>query len=96
MQLVSQVWNHSSQDGKGVGGDYDCIAVWTMPDRAALDELFRIAGDLEIGKAFYDDDEKFLDRDAVIAINCEDGDVVNTGTGVGRGTLEGLAGMVSS
>jgi hypothetical protein len=68
--------------------DYDCIAEWLLPNEEALEEVYRIFKDPEIGKEFYDDEGRFLDRDAVLSITCRDHDVINTGTGGGHGTLE--------
>jgi hypothetical protein len=68
--------------------DYDVITEWTLPNEEALEEIYRLFADPVIGKAFYDDEEHFLDRDATLVIHCKEEDVVDTGTGDGHGTLQ--------
>ena len=77
-----------SQGQRPLEFDYDCLTEWTLASEEALEEVYRIFAIPEIGKEFYDDEANFLDRDAVVSIRCRDGDVVNTGTGGGHGTLE--------
>ena len=68
--------------------DYDCITEWALPGEAELEEIYRLFADPVIGKAFYDDEEHFLDRDATLVIHCKEGDVVDTGVGDGHLTLQ--------
>lgn len=63
---------------------YDAIVEWVMPDEAAFEEILRIFADPEIGGIFYEDEEHFLDRDAVFLFKC---DTRDTGTGDGSETL---------
>jgi hypothetical protein len=51
--------------------DYDCITEWEMRDEAALNEVFALLFDPEIGKIFHDDEEHFLDRDSVRLVRCD-------------------------
>jgi hypothetical protein len=51
--------------------DYDCITEWEMPGAAALDAVFALLLDPEIGRIFYEDEEHFLDRAAVRLVRCE-------------------------
>ena len=55
---------------------YDCITEWIFPNRAAFEELLRIAADPAIGKTFFHDEGLFLDRKALVII--EIGDVLDT------------------
>jgi hypothetical protein len=71
--------------------EYDCITEWRMPTREDFDQISTIMADPDVGKEFHDDEARFLDMGAVVAIVCEDGDVVNTGTGGGHGWLSRLA-----
>jgi hypothetical protein len=64
---------------------YDAIVEWVMPNEEALDEIMRIFADPVIGKAFYDDEEHFLDRNAVFMFKC---DTRETGVGDGAETLK--------
>ncbi len=68
--------------------DYDVITEWSLANEEALEEIYRLFADPVIGKAFYDDEEHFLDRDATLVIHCKDGDIVNTGVGDGNLTLQ--------
>lgn len=68
-----------TEQGGGFGPvdwPYDCVTEWVMPDEAAFNEINRIFADPVIGKKFHDDEEHFLDREAVLLIKC---DVVDTG-----------------
>lgn len=85
---VTQVRGSRSQGRKPVAWEYDCITEWMLPNAEALEEVYRIFAIPEIGQEFFDDEGRFLDRDAVIVITCQAGDVVNTGTGGGHGILE--------
>jgi hypothetical protein len=51
--------------------DYDCITEWELRDERALTEVFEILFDPTIGKLFHDDEEHFLDRDAVRLVVCD-------------------------
>jgi hypothetical protein len=82
----------SGEDAKGGGfgpidWEYDCIAEWVMPNQEALDEINRIFADPVIGKEFNQDEEHFLDRGSVLMFKCNEGDVVDNGTGDGHATL---------
>ena len=77
----TEVWGHSTGGAQPPEFGFDCIAEWTLESRAGLEELYRIAGDPAVGKAFFDDEEGFLDRGAMVAINVDDADILNTGTG---------------
>jgi hypothetical protein len=88
---IGEVRGARNQGRKPMDFGYDCITEWVMPDEAALEEVFRIFGIPEIGKVFYDDEERFLDRDAVVTMTIREGDTMNTGTGGGHGTLEHVA-----
>lgn len=77
----------SPAPGGGMGPiewGYDCIAEWVFPNEENYKELFRIAADPIIGKEFFEDEGKFLDRKELILAEVE---VVDTGTGDGHGTL---------
>lgn len=77
----------SPAPGGGFGqldGAYDCITEMIFRDEAAYEELLRIASDPAIGKAFLDDERKFLDTSKLIGIKV---DCVDTGTGDGAATL---------
>ena len=77
---VGEARGARNQGTKPVAFNYDCVTEWIMPNEEALQEVYRIFADPAIGKEFYDDEERFLDRDAVISIRCKDTDVFNTGT----------------
>lgn len=62
--------------------EYDCLAEWVLEDEAALEKINLIFADPEIGGVFYEDEEKFLDRDAILMFKC---DVADTGAGDGSG-----------
>ncbi len=51
--------------------DYDCITEWELEDEAAMAEIVRLLADPVIGKAFYDDEEHFLDRSSVRYLRCD-------------------------
>jgi hypothetical protein len=51
--------------------DYDCITEWELRDEQALVEIFELLFDPKIGKIFHDDEEHFLDRDAVRLVRCD-------------------------
>lgn len=59
---------------------YDCVSEWFLADRAAYDAIQAMFGDTPVGREFFEDEEKFLDRDASVRILFEDGNVVDTGT----------------
>jgi hypothetical protein len=84
----TQVRASRSLGRKPAAFDYDVITEWILPNEEALEEVYRIFKIPEIGKEFYDDEGRFLDRDAVLSITCRDNEVINTGTGGGHGTLE--------
>jgi hypothetical protein len=84
---VGEVRSARSLGTKNIGWDYDCVTEFILPSEQALQELYGLFAHPVIGKIFYDDEEHFLDRDAVIAIRCKEGDVVDTGPGDGYGTL---------
>ncbi len=88
---VSEVRVPRSQGSGTRGWEFDCITEWLMPNDEAFEEVFRIFKIPEIGKEFYDDEANFLAREATITILSRDGDVVNTGTGGGHGTLARMA-----
>ena len=85
---VTQVRASRSQGLRPASFDYDCITEWILRDEAALAAVYDVFKIPEIGKEFFDDEGRFLDRDAVTSIICTDDDVINTGTGGGHGTLE--------
>ena len=68
--------------------DYDCITEWVLPSAEALEEVYRVFAVPEIGQEFFEDEERFLDREALYSVTCGVDDVVNTGTGGGHGYLE--------
>jgi hypothetical protein len=49
-----------------------------MPDEAAFEAIMARFSEPEIGRLFYEDEEHFLDRDAIMLIKCDSRD---TGTG---------------
>lgn len=58
---------------------YDCVAEWVFPSRAEYEELLRIAADPEIGREFFEDEARFLERSALVVMEV---DMVDTGTGI--------------
>ena len=64
--------------------DYDCITEWVLTSEEALEDIYRILRDPVIGQVFYEDEERFLDREALYSVVCREGDIVNTGTGGGH------------
>jgi hypothetical protein len=67
--------------------DYDCVTEWVLRDEQALRDVFELLFDPIIGKLFYEDEEHFLDRDAVRLIVC---DVRNTNPGSTRARVDAL------
>ena len=67
---------------------YDCITEWVLPDEEALDELFRLLVDPEIGPIFREDEAKFLDSSETRLVRC---DPVDTGPGDGAGWFEHIS-----
>ena len=66
--------------GNERASDYDCVTIWEMPDAEAVDEIYRIMGNPEIGKIFLDDEARFLDSSATRLVRC---DTMDTGSGDG-------------
>jgi hypothetical protein len=71
----TETWGGGVPTEKGGGfgpvdWPYDCVTEWVMRDAAAFDEINRIFADPVIGKEFHDDEEHFLDREAVLLIKC--------------------------
>lgn len=84
---VKSVLGGSPAPGGGIGPidwDYDCIAEWVFPSEENYKELLRISSDPIIGKEFFEDEARFLERKSLIVAEVE---VVDTGTGDGQGTL---------
>lgn len=48
------------------GGDVDVVTIITFKDQADVDEFFRLMAIPEIGDAFREDEEKFLDRTRMV------------------------------
>jgi hypothetical protein len=88
---VGDVRSSRSQGGRPVAWGYDCVTEFMLPSEEALNELYGLFAHSVIGKDFYDDEERFLDRDAVLSIVCREGDVVDTGPGTGWRTAELLS-----
>lgn len=85
----TEVWGGGVIAGGGSGftqreWDYDCVAEWVTPDEAAFDAIMKLFSDPRIGRIFYEDEEHFLDRDAIMLIKCDSRD---TGTGDGAETF---------
>jgi hypothetical protein len=80
---VGQVRRSRSHGLAEAEWDYDCITEWTLPSQEALEEVYRILADPDIGQVFHEDEDRFLDRDALYSVTCREDDVVNTGTGGG-------------
>ncbi len=59
--------------------EYDVVTEWEVPDEDALNQIYLLFKDPVIGKEFYDDEEPFLDREAVVMIKCQADDVMDTG-----------------
>jgi EthD domain len=69
---------HGSASSFGpIEWEYDCISEVCFATEAAYTENSRIFADPTLGKRFYDDEEDWLDRDAVLMFRCEE---VDTGT----------------
>lgn len=83
---IGEVRNARSLGSQVVPWGYDCVTEFMLPNEAAVAELYGLFKHPVIGKDFYDDEDRFLDRDAVIAILCREGDVVDTGVGDGAAT----------
>ncbi len=73
----TETWGNgtpTTHDGSGGFGPfewgYDCIAEIYYHDEAAFIENNRIFADPVLGKRFYDDEEDFLDRSAVVMFKC--------------------------
>lgn len=87
----TETWGGGVVSGGAGGGfgpkpwDYDCVTEWIMTDEAAFDEIMAMVGDPVIGKIFHDDEEHFLDREAMMLIKCDPRD---TGPGNGAETLK--------
>jgi len=84
---VGEVRTARSLGVQPIAWGYDCITEFTLLDEKALNELYGLFAHPVIGKEFYDDEGRFLDRDAVVSILCREGEVVDTGPGDGHGTL---------
>lgn len=83
---IGEVRNARSLGSQVIDFGYDCVTEFSFADEAAMAELYALFKHPVIGKDFFDDEDRFLDRDAVVAILCREGDVVNTGTGDGYAT----------
>lgn len=51
--------------------EYDCISEWIFPNEDAFNELNRIMAEPAVSQEFFEDEEKFLDRDGFVMIKCE-------------------------
>jgi hypothetical protein len=89
---VSEARGSRSLGTKPFDFGYDCVAEWILPNEEALNKIWRVFSDPAIGKEFYDDEERFLDRAATVQIRSREDDVCDTGTAVGEApTLDTLA-----
>ena len=86
--ILSYKRNYNMARAKDGGGDrasdYDCVTEWIMPDAEAVDEVYRIMADPEVGKLFLDDEARFLDSSETRLVRC---DTYDTGPGDGAVTL---------
>jgi len=81
---VGEVRRSRSHGREQADWDFDCITEWVLNSEDALEDIYRILRDPVIGQVFYEDEEGFLDREALYSVVCRDNDVVNTGTGGGH------------
>ncbi|MEO6716431.1 MAG: EthD domain-containing protein [Novosphingobium sp.] len=90
--ILSYKRNYNSARAKDGGGDrasdYDCVTIWEMPDKAAVDEIYRIMADPVIGPIFLEDETHFLDSRETRLVRC---DLSDTGPGDGAGWFQDLA-----
>jgi hypothetical protein len=85
---VGEVRASRSLGSGAIQWGYDCVTEFTLASEEDLAKLYGLFAHPVIGKDFYDDEERFLDRDAVVSIVCREGDVVDTGPGTGWRTAE--------
>ncbi len=60
--------------GSGYGlreWEWDLISEWTLPDEAALQEIYRIMQEPGIDELFHADEDRFIDRTATVTVPCE-------------------------
>ncbi len=81
---VGEVRRSRSHGREQADWEYDCITEWVLASEEALEKVYRILRDPEIGQIFYEDEERFLDREALYSVVCREDAVVNTGTGGGH------------
>jgi hypothetical protein len=81
---VTQVW--SGGDPRAENGGFgphefgwDLISEWIMPDEESYLEIQRIMESPGIKEQFWEDEDRFIDRTAIVMIPCEVRD-----TGVGK------------
>ena len=62
--------------------EWDVITEMRVKDQAAVEEMVKIFNDPEIGPIFVEDEHRFLDRDQVLMLVCDE---MNTGTELNPG-----------
>ena len=51
--------------------DWDLISEWTLPNEAALEEIYRIMQTPGIDELFHADEDRFIDRTATVTVPCD-------------------------
>lgn len=81
---VGEVRRSRSHGRAAADWDYDCITEWLLATEEALEKVYAILRDPEISQIFTQDEERFLDREALYSVVCREQAVVNTGSGGGH------------
>jgi len=76
------------REGSGYGDrewEWDLISEWILPDEGSLHEIHKIMGLPQYDRLFHEDEDRFIDREALVQVPCE---VRDTGTGFNpKGTV---------
>ena len=73
---VNMVWTGGDSRNPDSGysmreWEWDLISEWTLPDEAALHEIYRIMQEPGIDELFHADEDRFIDRTATVTVPCE-------------------------
>ena len=74
----------TGKTSESIDFEYDVITEMRVKDPGAVEEMVRIFNDPVIGPIFVEDEHRFLDRDSVLMLVCDE---TNTGTTLGAGEV---------
>ena len=73
---VNKAWSggDSRQPDSGYGlrdWDWDLISEWILPNKEALEEIYRVMQQPGINELFHADEDRFIDRTATVTMVCD-------------------------